>query len=382
MKTAKLGILVACLICAGTILAYYSSPENLPAWAPLNLTQELDHMTAGEYSTVVDKDGRLVTKLARHVYKGDEIIRGNGEQYRIVSVKGNLAKAEMVGIDRDLLAYMEYFDRYALPAQAQTNRSRAIGIYHTHSDESYVPTDGTESKPGNGGIFRVGTALASSLRDQGVRADHSFATHEPHDAQSYVRSRKTVVELMKRNPAALIDVHRDGVPDASFYRRTVNGRQISQLRLVIGSQNPNMNANKDFARRLMAFANKTHPNLVKEVFIGRGNYNQDLMPTAILVEAGTHTVSRQEAEDGITLLADAIPTVLGVSPGVTPRAGTSPGVWTALLWILAITVVGAGVFLVVSAGGVKQAQEKLGQFFSKEIGLKLNNRKEGGEGER
>ncbi|MFZ5899441.1 MAG: stage II sporulation protein P [Bacillota bacterium] len=382
MKTAKLGILIACLICAGTILAYYSTPGNLPAWAPLNLTREMDELSVGQYTAVVDQQGRIVSKLGRHVYKGDEIISANGEQYRVISVKGNIAKARMVGLDRDLLAYMEYFDQYALPAQAGKKRSGAVAIYHSHSDESYVPTDGTSSRPGNGGIYRVGSTLSAALRDKGVRPIHSFATHDPHDAQAYMRSRKTAVQLMKRNPSALIDVHRDGIPDASFYRHSINGREVSQVRLVIGNQNPNFSANRDFAKRLMAFANKTHPGLVKEIFVGRGNYNQDLMPTAILIEAGTHTLRREEAQDGIALLAETIPTVLGVSPAVTPRTGTPAGVWTALLWILALTIIGAGIFLVVSAGGVKQAQEKLGRFFSKEIGLKLNNRKEGGEGER
>jgi len=283
-------------------------------------------------------------------------------------------------VDRDLLAWCEYFDQYAVPAAGTGADTGRIAIYHTHSDESYVPTDGAASIPGNGGIYRVGESFTRALQGRRVSVIHSQARHDPHDAQAYMRSRKTAVQLLKQRPAALIDVHRDGVPDPDFYRRTVSGREVAQLRLVIGSQNPNMNANKDFARRLMAFANKTHPGLVKEIFIGSGNYNQDLMPTSILVESGTYTVSRDRAQEGVALLADAIPSVLGV--GGAPRTPTTPRNWGSLAWIIILTVIAAGAFLVISSGGWSQAREKLGQFFGKEFGLRLRNGpRDGGRGE-
>ncbi|MDI6906303.1 MAG: stage II sporulation protein P [Thermoanaerobacterales bacterium] len=384
---AKLGLLIGFLaVAAMALTAYQKAPGLLPAWAPAwappGLGRSLDEMKAGEYSTVLDDKGAVVTKLGRHVKAGNEIINSRGEHYRITRVRGNIAEAEMLGVDRDLLAWYEYFDQYAVPAANSGANTGRIAVYHSHSDESYIPTDGKASIPGNGGIYHVGASLTNALQGRRVPVLHSLARHDPHDAQAYMRSRKTAVQLLKQSPAALIDVHRDGVPDPDFYRRTISGRDAAQLRLVIGSQNPNMNANKDFARRLMAFANKTHPGLVKEIFIGSGNYNQDLMPTAILVESGTYTLSRQRAQEGVALLADAIPTVLGV--GTAPRAPTTTRNWGSLAWIIVLTIVAAGAFLVISSGGWSQARSKFGQFFGKEFGLRLRTGSRGGgrEGER
>ena len=36
--------------------------------------------------------------------------------------------------------------------------------------------------------------------------------HDPHDAMAYDRSRRTAAELLKKNPIALLDIHRDAVP--------------------------------------------------------------------------------------------------------------------------------------------------------------------------
>jgi stage II sporulation protein P len=179
------------------------------------------------------------------------------------------------------------------------------------------------------------------------------------------------MRLLKNNPVAMIDVHRDGIPDANYYRKTISNEDVAQLRLVIGRQNPNMSANLDFAKKMMAYSNKVHPKIVKEIFIGKGNYNQDLMPTAMLIEAGTHVNSKQEAENGVALFADSIPTVLGITTGAptgnATGGGTAGGAWKALAWILGLTIVGGGAFLLISSGGIKQAKSRLSSYIGREF---------------
>ena len=46
-----------------------------------------------------------------------------------------------------------------VPATKDSRKSGRVGVYMTHTDESYIPTDGTASKPGNGGILKVGNVL-------------------------------------------------------------------------------------------------------------------------------------------------------------------------------------------------------------------------------
>lgn len=365
-------LLGGCILVAGLLLAGSNPDGQLAAWSKANLTREpIDH-EVGHYVTVLDEDGNLVTKAARSVYPGDEVITRHGHHYRVQSVDEDVAQAKLLGIDKDLMAYNEFFSGLELPAATGSQEAPGrVGVYHSHGTESYVPTEGAAFREPNGGILQVGTAFVENLRRQQVEVNHNQASHSPHDAQAYVRSRQTAVQLMKENPTALFDVHRDGVPDPDFYRDEAPKEGTSQLRLVIGRQNPRQEANLDFARRLMSYANQQNPGLVKEIFLARGNYNQDLMPTALLIEAGTHTVTREEAEAGISLLADAVPVVLGIgtgAPGAAQPEADAAG-WRNLLTILAVTIFGAAAFLIVSAGGLPQARDKLREFFTKEFNL-------------
>ncbi|MCL6609924.1 MAG: stage II sporulation protein P [Peptococcaceae bacterium] len=376
MKKPRLKICLA----AGLLMAALASVQavkykgaNMPAWKPadiLNSIENCDHQ-AGFLVSIMDDGGNVISKASRGVAAGDEIIQPDGKHYRVTKVGGNYARAVLVGTDQQYLAYCDYFSRMAVPVTAVVRDGRnLVGIYHTHSDESYVPSDGSEAIPFKGGIYGVGQSLVSRLKSQNVNVAYDRTPHDPHDNNAYYRSRRTATRLLKNNPVAMLDVHRDGIPDAGYYRRNISNTPVAQLRLVVGRQNPNMKANLDFARKMMAYANKTHPNIVKEIFMANGSYNQDLMPTALLIEAGTHLNSKKEAENGVALFADAIPTVLGMTGapgGAAGTAGRAGGAWKALAWILGITILGGGAFLLISSGGLKQAGRRLSTFVGREF---------------
>lgn len=361
-----------------TLAALGLHERTLPTWSPMAMFSDgfTDHQV-GTLVNIKDDQGKTVSIAARGVVKGDEIITAEGNHYRVQRVKGGEARAEHLGKDKQFLAYNDLFAKLEVPVTTVAQgQNRVIGIYHTHSAESYVPTDGSEAIPFKGGIYKVGQSLVQKLRNENVRVDYDRTPHDPHDNNAYYRSRRTASRLMQANPVALIDVHRDGIPDPNFYRKQIADTDVAQLRLVIGRQNPKMSSNLDFAKRMMAYANKTHPGIVKEIFMARGNYNQDLMPTALLIEAGTHTNSRQEAENGVALFADAIPTVLGITstPGGTPggginvaQPGQTGGTWKALAWILGLTLLGGGAFLLFSSGGMDKAKSRLSSFMGREF---------------
>jgi len=363
-----LGAFIALYISRGTSPAF--SPANIPDW--LSNSVEACHVD-GRVFTIKDPDNNLISKMSRLVSIGDELITGDGKLYRINKVDGRNAVANFEGVDKEFIAWQDYFSKQTMPVINQQNpqNRNKIAIYHTHSAESYVPSDGTESKPGNGGIFQVGEAFAKALEKQGVEAIHDWSAHEPRDKNAYYRSRRTAVQLLKKNPAALIDVHRDGIPDADYYRKNMNGQKITQMRLVVGRQNPKMQSNKDFAKKVMAAVNKQYPGLIKEIFIAKGNYNQDLGPTTMLVEVGTHTNSREAAERGISLFADTLPDVLGIG-----KAGTAPGTygdpnapggWSTIGILLAVLVIGGGAFLLISSGSWQNAKDRLNSYINKEF---------------
>ncbi len=367
------------LMLAG-LLAWAAFVRNpvVPAWSwnfLFGREGEGDHLVGRVY-TIRDESGQVVSQVSRRVTVGDEIFAADGRHYRVVKVRGEEAVARFLGMDEDLLAYRDFYRQLAIPAAKAPAPAQPVGIYHTHSDESYVPSDGSESIPFKGGIYRVGERMVGKLTEKGLRVEYDRTPHDPHDDNAYYRSRRTAVRLMQANPLALFDVHRDGVVDPGYYRRIVSQQNVAQTRLVVGRENPRMQANLDFAKRLMSYANSVHNPIVKEIFLAAGNYNQDLMPTALLIEAGTHTNSREEAERGIALLADAVPAVLGITgpapPGapkpITDRTAKTPGSYKALAWLLALTLLGGGAFLLVSAGSWERARQRLGRFFGQELG--------------
>lgn len=371
--TIFLGVL---LILAGAGIAVLAD-ANLPALPTVTgiFNERDDELKPGDFVSVVDSERKVIDYLGRSVTAGDEIITPEGKHYRIERVKGKVAEARLLGVDRDVLAWEEFFDREAVPVGI-FGKSRDVGIYHSHSDESYVPTDGKAAIPYRGGILKVGDNLASQLQANGTRALHDKTPHDPHDAQAYVRSRKTAVRLLRSNPIALFDVHRDGIPDAEFYREVIGGDRVGQVRLVVGRQNPRKSSNLDFAKRLMTYANRVNPGLVKGIFLGQGNYNQDLLPTSLLLECGTYTLTRPEAERGVGLLADAVPVVLGTEgpqpqlpEGARPITERQPGAWRAFAWILAATVVGVGGYLLITAGSWEAARERLRGFWRRELNV-------------
>jgi len=166
---------------------------------------------------------------------------------------------------------------------------------------------------------------------------------------------------------ALIDVHRDGVPDPNFYKTTIKGQPGTKVRLVVGRQNPHMSSNLEFAKQTKAYFDKNYPGLIKGIFMAKGNYNQDLSPRAMLIEVGTHTNSRQAAEAGVALFADGLPKLLGIAaaapggaPGTAaPQAPAGRGTGSSLIRLVLVVLIGGGLFLLISTGSLKGSMGKL-----------------------
>ncbi|KAF1086645.1 Stage II sporulation protein P (SpoIIP) [Sporotomaculum syntrophicum] len=315
--------------------------------------QQADHM-AGVCYEYIDQHGNLVTLASRKPARGDEIINSKGYHYQVSGVQGNTAQVKLIGKDKIILSYMDYYEQIkAAPVvSSQAWQERPVGIYHTHSDESYLPTDGKASIPFNGGIYQVGDIFNNTLQEQKVKVDYNKTPHCPHDANAYYRSRRTAVKLLEQNPVAIFDVHRDGIDDPEFYRQIISEQDVTQIRLVVGRQNPKMSANLDFAKRLMAYVNKKNPELIKEIYLASGNYNQDLMPTALLIEAGTYTNEKPQAENGVALLANAVPEMLGLTPPprqeATELPKTGPQGWGTVLFIALLVVLGGVIFIFIN----------------------------------
>ena len=240
---------------------------------------------------------------------------------------------------------------------------QSVAIYCTHTDESYVPTSGTESKHGGGDILDVAETMVVVLEEAGVPVLHSENLHDPHDVNAYQRSRKTASQLLQEAPAAMIDVHRDGIPDPEYYATTLDGKSATQIRIVVGRQNQNSEANIAFAEKMKAYYDDVKPGLIKSIFMAKGNYNQDLAPNSVLLEIGTHTNTLEAAKNGAKEFAEVLPQFLGLkassdkntaSDGQLHDKAASPegetGMGKSVIWLLLAVVIGGGIFLFISQG--------------------------------
>lgn len=315
--------------------------------------------------TMVDVSGNPITMRAGRMYIGDEYISGDDRLFRIVSVDDAAltAVAEDLGDARiDSQALSAFFDLRAAAEEtadkADADGRKLICMYSTHSDESYIPEDGEYSKWENAGIYDVGNALKDELETLGIDVVYSEESFLPHDADAYNRSRATAEELLKKAPDALLDIHRDAIP-AEEYETTVDGEDISMVRLFVGRSNQNSAANKAFAQQIKKLADEKYPGLIKDIYIGKGNYNQELYPQALLLEFGTHKIEKDKAIGATKYIAEVLDSVLyGDTAKAEAKAENKPAA-KGIFWVIGLAILGAAIYALVSTGGFGSAWNKL-----------------------
>lgn len=319
-----------------------------------------------KYYSLVDEKNRVINQTGTQVYPGDIFIAADNSRYRVAEVTGNTARCTYQGVEPmpslDSVLKSSSLGGQAIPVLGK-GKQPTIAVYHTHSDESYVPSDGKESINGKGGIYDVGASFVKQLEAQGFKVNYNTENHNPHDINAYNRSRKTASVLLRDMPVAIIDVHRDSAPPGE-YQAVVKGQDVTKIKLVVGRTNPNSKTNMEFAKRLKVAMDKKKPGLSEGIFVGKGSYNQDLSPRAMLIEVGSHTNTKGEAELGVKLFAQVLPSVLGIT-GTTPAGSTTSkagaaakkplqssdqGSGTAILVILIIAAVVIGGFFLLNRG--------------------------------
>jgi stage II sporulation protein P len=385
MRMCRRGLVLVMIALALTALLQLSKqawttqlPE--PAWVAQLPEQtwtaspsEPEECTGGSFYTVYDQadPNTVVFQTGMGVAVGDQYQTEDDRLYEVISVDEGQRTAiarflEQVQLSADTLAFIE---NLMASAPKAGKGQVTVGVYHTHSSESYVPSDGTDSIRGNGGIFKVGAALVESLKEAGARVVYSDSRHDPHDSAAYTRSRRTAQQLLRQGSTALLDVHRDAGGGPQSYSTTVDGRNVSQIRLVVGRQNPNMSTNKQFAQEIKAATDKQVPGLIKGIFFARGGYNQDLSGRNLLLEVGTDTSSREDAAAGASLFAKVYANYLGArtsaaQAGQNRESGAGS---RAALWMVGLVIVGASAWLLLSTGGWNEASSKLRTFVTKEF---------------
>ncbi len=364
-RVKRLGLLLIAIVISSNILMDYAIADD---W----YEEEMG------YYTIMEDGGDVLTLIGRELFVDDEYITGDNRHYRISSIdkENRVASAKLLGNvvlpDIEEVKKDETSSKYTdvLPVVV-SDKDANILIYCTHSDESYVPSDGAASIRGGGGIFDVAQSFKDNLQSYGVNAYIDKTPHDPHDAGAYRRSRNTAIQLIKsKQPvAAIFDIHRDAVPK-SEYDLTLGGQPATKVRIVVGRRNQNRQANEELAYKIKAVADKTYPGLIKDIYIGGGMYNQELSPRSLLFEVGTYENDKGAAQTSTNFLADVVSKSIfgGTIKSVekpTKEYKTTPinyektkGSSRGILWLFVVLVIGIVGYLFISSGG-KEVKSKL-----------------------
>lgn len=269
---------------------------------------------------------------------------GNGEDHPEIVTPGSLVTAilnpfrvnfanpsELLASEMPALA--EYKKEYSsfLPATVKMppeqtgpvadvilSANALLGIYYTHTCETYTITDGTDRLPGEkGGVVQAGLAVKDKIeRDYGIRVVHNDRVNDVNYSLSYVESEKTARRLLEENKDVqiLLDIHRDAGKSRSDSLVKVKGVDVAPILFIAGSDArspfPSWRNNYNFALELSGRINDRYPGLSLGVRVKEGRYNQFLHPRAILVEIGTDNNSTDEAVQSARLMAEILAEML------------------------------------------------------------------------
>lgn len=203
-----------------------------------------------------------------------------------------------------------------------------IVIYHTHTCESYTPTEANNYVASgnfrtidlNYSVARVGTELTNNLLRLGFNVNHNTSYHDyPAYTGSYTRSLSTINEIISKNPTSefIIDLHRDAIGSMSNYGPSVKiGDDVAaQLMFVIGTDGGGLEHkdwlyNFKFAVKIQEKANEMYPGLFKPIILRNSRYNQHVTKGACIIEVGATGNTIEQCNTSMKYLAKVIEEIM------------------------------------------------------------------------
>lgn len=210
-----------------------------------------------------------------------------------------------------------------LTPNAQINNQKKVLIYHTHTCESYTPsetfwyemTGNYRTTDLNFTVAEVGTQLKKCLEQIGYTVIHDTTYHDyPAYSGSYDRSYATVQNILQNNSDTeiLFDIHRDAIGDSSYAPTVKIGEEYAaQLMFVIGTnggglEHPDWIQNLKVAIKIQEKANEKYPGLFKPIILRNSRYNQNLGKGASIIEVGATGNTLEQCNNSMKYLADVL----------------------------------------------------------------------------
>ena len=205
--------------------------------------------------------------------------------------------------------------------------TKNIVIYHTHTCESYTPTEKYSYKASgnfrtldiNYSVARVGTELTKYMQHYGYNVIHDTTLYDDSSySESYDRSLKAVAKILQENENTdvLFDIHRDAIGDSSYAPTVkIGDDEVAQLMFVIGSngggsEHDNWNENLKLAIKIQEKANELYPGLFKPIILRNSRYNQQLAKGASIIEVGATGNTMEQCLNSMKYLSKVLSEVL------------------------------------------------------------------------
>lgn len=194
-----------------------------------------------------------------------------------------------------------------------------VGIYHTHTAESFIPSTGVAHRPGGqiGEICDVGKALVETLENNGIPAIQDVTINDyPSFMKAYSASEVTLKRMLKENPSLqmVFDLHRDA-EKREYVVSEINGKTAAKISIIVAQgqkdlPQPNWKKNYAMAKLIDRKLNEKYPGLSRGIQLVEWRYNQHLHPHALIIEVGSHETSTQEAIYAIQMLGNVLTEIL------------------------------------------------------------------------
>lgn len=293
-----------------------SKKENNQRISLINIPINMEYSYIGEYNDeeMIQTEEDELIQANKEVQTGleTEIIETGvqdryTDEYNGVKVKN--------GTDIQLTENM-------LEPNIDVDKSNII-IYHTHTCESYTPTEAFmyeqtgnyRTTDLNYSVARVGDELENDLKGYGYNVIHDKTYHDyPAYTGSYGRSLQTVNNILSGTSAdIIIDLHRDALGSNGTYAPTVKigDEYAAQLMFVIGTnggglEHNNWNDNLKFAIKVQQKANELYPGLFKSISMSNSRYNQHVSKAASIIEVGATGNTMEQCLVSMKYLAKVI----------------------------------------------------------------------------
>lgn len=315
----QFGSLTSCLDKTITTMSYMNEEHNKKESKKIESKDYLEEFLKTEISSMKNIKDEKIEKRIDSESKNENLEKNKEENTtkteEITLVNSEAIKTEVVTQNPIKESYNVEYGKVKIKNQTSytltqdilkpdiTIDNKNILIFHTHSCESYTPSEKYQyTQTGNYRttdlnytVTRVGTELENYLKKYNLNVVHNNSYHDyPSYTGSYTRSLQTVENMLQTTSSdIIIDLHRDAIGSRPDYAPTVKIGEdyCAQIMFVIGTNegglwHPNWNQNLKFAVKIQEKAEEMYPGLFKPIMLTTSRYNQHTGKYANIIEVG------------------------------------------------------------------------------------------------